>query len=194
MRFAQLPHSKTFQSVGINFACSSPVMGFLQLWFPTRSKILCLEFQCFSPMALKYHINIPFNREVKRGAQISLRSFYTSYSRHSSKKCLPTFKNDHSQRLPCKAAKHTYLSQLCTQHWPSFLPLALPSTPTWLPTQSSSMNAPQSQHQERGPRCNPSPSHWRGNWQKKKKYQLTTLQILYPLRDIQATTEEFVEL
>lgn len=182
MRLARLPHSKTFQSAGINFAPSSPVMGLLQLWFPTQSKIFCLELQCFSPTALKYHINTALNREVKHGAQISLHSFYTSYSRHNSKKCLPTFRKDHSQRLPCKAAKHTYLSRLCSQLWPVFLPLALPSTPTCLPTHSSSTNAPQSQHQQRGPRRNPSPSHWRRNWQQPTRKQHPA-NIL--LRDVQ---------
>lgn len=151
----------------------------------------------FFTIALKY-VSIPFNREVKHGAQISLHSFYTSNSRHNSKECLPMFKNYHSQRLPCKPAKHTYLSPLCAAL--AHLPLACSALHAHVSAYTKQQHedatvSTSTTIQERGQRHSPGPSHrWR-NWQKPMhKYQLTTLPISSEREDTQATTEEFVEL
>lgn len=95
---------------------------------------ICLDFT-FSCTRVCKHSHL---QKINAEANISRDALYTSYSRRNSKKC-PMFKKNpknHSQRLPCKPAKHTYLVQLCTELHPI---LSLPSTPTSLPTQSSSV-------------------------------------------------------
>lgn len=104
---------------------------------------ICLVFT-FSCTRVCKHSHL---QKINAEANVLLDALYTSYSRRNSKKWPPMFKKtskNHSQRLPCKPAKHTYLVQLCTELHPI---LSLPSTPTSLPTQSSSVaRTPQYEH------------------------------------------------
>lgn len=85
-------------------------------------------------------------QKINAEANVSLDAPYTSYSRRNSKKCPPMFKKTQKiiHKDKCKPAKHTHLVQLCTELHPI---LSLPSTPTSLPTQSSSVaRTPQYEH------------------------------------------------
>lgn len=131
---------------------------------------ICLVFT-FSRTQVCKHSHV---QKIKAEANASLDARYPSCSQRNSKKCSQKQKN-HSQRLPCKPAKNTYLVQLCTEL--RFI-LSLPSTPTSLPTQrSSAARSPQYEHllQFREEREDTSQAHHTGEG-KARRCQMTTPQ------------------
>lgn len=139
------------------------------VWFQTRSQIP-LNSSGFSP----WHSStstLPLTEELNTDV-----GFHSTHSTPPTADTLPRnvfqmFEGDHSQSLPCKPAKHSQPSQ----HQPVLLSLALPSTPTCPPTQSSGVNARPYHHllqvKERG-QSQASPSRWRRN--RPKRPRVTT--------------------
>lgn len=146
----------------LHFSASSIwVKGFLQLWLASAIKLcFVFSFDAVNQGTQVYEQPRPQRSQTQTSTFHDTHSTqqFQEMSSYVPKKNKP--KGNHSQRLPCKHAKHTYLVQLCTELYPI---LSLPSTPTSLPTHSSSVACtPQREHllQFREERQDTSPSHW----------------------------------
>lgn len=171
-----------FSSYGLSSGLVSDMIQNM-LWIPV-----------FFTTALKYDINIPFNREVKHRAQIKLflhilqPTQFQEMSSNVQKRSFTKTPLQACQTHLAITAQHTALAHLALACSALYAHLsAYTKQQHERATVSSSTTS-----QERGQRHNP--SHHTGEEIGKNRFCINWAHCKYPLKEIPATTEEFVEL